>query len=95
MPGWTGQPWRNVCAGVRSSRGRTWRRQAHTLARLAGVRHARRRASLWLGHGLGGGIIVNGRIVQGCHGFAGEIGQRRIRCVQGMEASNRLRRGRY
>ena len=50
--------------------------QAHALgeARWGAAHGAQTCIVMAPGTGLGGGIIVNGRIVRGCHGFAGEIG---------------------
>lgn len=77
MPGWTGQP---VAQRLRDAfdlpvavLGDV---QAHALgeARWGAARGAQTCIVMAPGTGLGGGIIVNGRIVRGCHGFAGEIG---------------------
>lgn len=77
MPGWTGQPvaqrLREVFDLPVAVLGDV---QAHALgeARWGAARGAQTCIVMAPGTGLGGGIIVNGRIVRGCHGFAGEIG---------------------
>lgn len=77
MPGWTGRP---VAARLRSEfdmpvavLGDV---QSHALgeARWGAARGARTCIVMAPGTGLGGGIIVGGRILRGAHGFAGEIG---------------------
>lgn len=77
MPGWTGQP---VAQRLRDAFGLPVAVlgdvQAHALgeARWGAAHGAQTCIVMAPGTGLGGGIIVNGRIVRGCHGFAGEIG---------------------
>lgn len=77
MPGWTGRP---VAQHLRDAFGLPVAVlgdvQAHALgeARWGAARGAQTCIVMAPGTGLGGGIIVNGRIVRGCHGFAGEIG---------------------
>lgn len=77
MPGWTGQPVRKaleealeIPAAVLNDV------QAHALgeARWGAGRGAQTCIVVAAGTGLGGGIITNGRILRGMHGFAGEIG---------------------
>lgn len=77
MPGWTGQPVRKaleealeIPASVLNDV------QAHALgeARWGAGRAAQTCIVVAAGTGLGGGIITNGRILRGMHGFAGEIG---------------------
>ncbi len=77
MPGWAGQPvaqrLRDVFGLPVAVLGDV---QAHALgeARWGAAHGAQTCIVMAPGTGLGGGIIVNGRIVRGCHGFAGEIG---------------------
>lgn len=77
MPGWTGQPVRaalqnecNLPAAVLNDV------QAHALgeARWGAGRGAQTCLVVAVGTGIGGGVIANGRILRGKHGFAGEIG---------------------
>lgn len=77
MPGWTGRP---VAARLRAEfdmpvavLGDV---QSHALgeARWGAARGAQTCIVMAPGTGLGGGIIVGGRILRGAHGFAGEIG---------------------
>ena len=75
MPGWAGQPvaqrLRDVFGLPVAVLGDV---QAHALgeARWGAAHGAQTCIVMAPGTGLGGGIIVNGRIVRGCHGFAGE-----------------------
>ncbi|MDO4589956.1 MAG: ROK family protein [Slackia sp.] len=77
MPGWTGRP---VAARLREAFGMPVAVlgdvQAHALgeARHGAARGAQTCIVMAPGTGLGGGIVVGGRIVRGAHGFAGEIG---------------------
>ena len=52
---------RQLCGDGRASAGR-------------GPRRATTRSMVTLGTGIGGGLIVEGRVLAGAHGFAGEIG---------------------
>ena len=77
MPGWTGRP---VAARLRDEFGMPVAVlgdvQAHALGetRWGAARGAGTCIVMAPGTGLGGGIVVDGRIVRGAHGFAGEIG---------------------
>ncbi|MDO4443721.1 MAG: ROK family protein [Slackia sp.] len=77
MPGWTGRP---VAARLRDEFGMPVAVlgdvQSHALgeARWGAARGAQTCIVMAPGTGLGGGLIVGGRIVRGAHGFAGEIG---------------------
>lgn len=77
MPGWTGRP---VAARLRDEFSMPVAVlgdvQSHALgeARWGAARGAETCIVMAPGTGLGGGLIVGGRIVRGAHGFAGEIG---------------------
>lgn len=77
MPGWTGQP---LGAALEDAFGIPVTVlndvQAHALgeARWGAGRSAQTCVVVAVGTGLGGGIIAHGSIVQGNHGFAGELG---------------------
>lgn len=78
MPGWTGQP---VAERLRTSCGLPVAVlndvKAHALgeARWGAARGADTCLVIAAGTGLGGGLIVNGRVLLGAHGYAGELGR--------------------
>lgn len=77
MPGWSGMP---VAANLKSAFGVPVRVlgdvQAHALgeARWGAAKGCTVCLMVAPGTGLGGGIIVNGAVLRGAHGMAGEIG---------------------
>lgn len=78
MPGWTGQP---VAERLEQTHGLPTAVlndvKAHALgeARWGAARSAQTCLVIAAGTGLGGGIIVNGHVLLGAHGFAGEVGR--------------------
>ena len=78
MPGWTGQP---VAERLSASLGLPVAVlndvKAHALgeARWGAARGAQTCFVIAAGTGLGGGIVANGRVLLGAHGFAGELGR--------------------
>lgn len=78
MPGWTGQPvaerLRAVCGLPVAVLNDV---KAHALgeARWGAARGAQTCLVLAAGTGLGSGLIVNGRVLLGAHGYAGEVGR--------------------
>lgn len=78
MPGWTGQP---VAKRLSASLGLPVAVlndvKAHALgeARWGAARGAQTCFVIAAGTGLGGGIVANGRVLLGAHGFAGELGR--------------------
>ena len=81
MPGWTGQP---VAERLSASLGLPVAVlndvKAHALgeARWGAARGAQTCFVIAAGTGLGGGIVANGRVLLGAHGFAGELARRII-----------------
>lgn len=77
MPGWTGQPVRAALEDACSLPAAVLNDvQAHALgeARWGAGRGAETCLVVAAGTGIGGGIITQGKILRGTHGFAGEIG---------------------
>lgn len=77
MPGWTGQPVKSALEGACGIPAAVLNDvQAHALgeARWGAGRGARTCLVVAAGTGLGGGVITEGRILRGSHGFAGELG---------------------
>lgn len=52
---------------------------AHAEKRYGGAKRMDNFLSVTLGTGIGGGMFMNGSIISGAHGFAGEIGHVRVR----------------
>lgn len=77
MPGWTGRPVRAALEAALGAPAAVLNDvQAHALgeARWGAGRGAQTCLVVAAGTGLGGGVITNGSILRGKHGFAGELG---------------------
>lgn len=78
MPGWTGQPVRerlSASSGLPVAVLNDVKAHALGEARWGAARGADACLVIAAGTGLGGGIVANGRVLLGAHGFAGELGR--------------------